>query len=201
MTNPAKDKPATTADKPATTTDKGTDSGTTTSETDAADDDRFDPRNPNDSLVVSDKRIREMGVEYQRAGQVRAALGQLRNARGQDNATLVRDAEKRLAALGFDLVAHERGQRQSPAGDKSVDARRQPPEGRSASPAGQVTTDAPTTPTASPSSTGTGTSAQATPAKAASTSSPPVAPPPVAPAPAAPAPAGVTAKADPPKSK
>jgi hypothetical protein len=154
-----------------------------------------DPANPDDALVVSDRQIRAMGVHYARSGQVRQALGELRNARALGNRERERAARKTLQAQGFDLDAHERGYHQSTAGDNPVDARRQPPEGRSATPPGTVRTQAPTTPTATGTSTGTGASTQATPAKAT----------PASPSPATTPPGtgtGVSAKTDPPtKSK
>jgi TolA-binding protein len=154
-----------------------------------------DPANPDDALVVSNREIQAMGVHYARSGQIRQALGELRNARALGNRERERSARKTLEAQGFDLDAHERGHHQSTGGDKPVDARRQPPEGRSATPPGTVHTQAPTTPTASGPSAGTGTSTQATPAKATPAASPaPATGPPGTATPGT----GVSAKTDPP---
>jgi hypothetical protein len=174
MTSPAKDKdtatstPASPKDKTEdTTTRRGIAEGEPSPESD-----RFDPRDPDDALVVSNREIQDRGIHYARSGQVRQALGELRNARAHGNETLQWDAEKRLKNLGFDLEAHEqRGSDTS--GDKTVDARRQPPEGRSATPPARVQTEVPSTP-AEPSGAASapGAPASGTPPKAAPVSTP-----------------------------
>jgi hypothetical protein len=142
MTSSAKDKdtatstPASPKDKTEdTTTRRGIAEGEPSPESD-----RFDPRDPDDALVVSNREIQDRGIHYARSGQVRQALGELRNARAHGNETLQWDAEKRLKNLGFNLETHEQ------RGDKPVDARWQPPEGRSATPPARVQTEVPSTP-------------------------------------------------------
>lgn len=78
------------------------------------------------------------GVHYSRAGQVRQALAELRNARGQGNTTREHAALKTLHSLGYNPQTSTAGDK---PGDKSADARRQAPEGRSSTPpAAKVTT-------------------------------------------------------------
>jgi len=96
--------------------------------------------------VTAVAQNKELGVAYQSAGQVRQALAELRNARAHGNDERVKAATKVLEAQGFDLDAWEARQKRSTPGDKSVDARKRPPEGRSATPPGQVRTDAPSPP-------------------------------------------------------
>jgi hypothetical protein len=169
MTSSAKDKdtatstPASPKDKTEdTTTRRGIAEGEPSPESD-----RFDPRDPDDALVVSNREIQDRGIHYARSGQVRQALGELRNARAHGNETLQWDAEKRLKNLGFNLETHEQ------RGDKPVDARRQPPEGRSATPPARVQTEVPSTP-AEPSDAASapGAPASGTPPKAAPVSIP-----------------------------
>ncbi|MGH3546690.1 MAG: hypothetical protein ACRDQU_00890 [Pseudonocardiaceae bacterium] len=88
----------------------------------------------------------ELHVAYQRAGQVRQALAELRNAQGQGNTTRVEAAEKHLAGLGYHHPKPTAAE-EPPAAGKPVDAKTQPPEGRSATPPAQIKTDAPATPT------------------------------------------------------
>lgn len=89
------------------------------------------------------------GVAYQMAGQVRQNLAELRVARAHGQREREHAARKTLIALGVDVDALEaQEQKASTTGDKPVDARRQPPEGRSTTPPSQVRTQAPTsTPT------------------------------------------------------
>lgn len=85
----------------------------------------------------------ELGVSYQRAGQVRQNIAELRIAKGHGNVERIKAARKGLEALGFDVEKWEREHSESAAEGGPVDARRQPPEGRSATPPIQVRTDKP----------------------------------------------------------
>lgn len=81
---------------------------------------------------------KKLGVTYQRAGQVRQALAEYRNAKGQGNTTRMEAARKVLDGLGYNPPATK----DPIPGDKSVDASMQSPEGRSATPPTAVKTDA-----------------------------------------------------------
>lgn len=100
--------------------------------------------------VESSADDEEFGVAYQRAGQIRQGLAELRLATAHGNEDRQRAARKNLEAQGFDVEAHEARQKRksAKASDKDTDASRQPPEGRSATPPSQVRTDAPTAKTA-----------------------------------------------------
>lgn len=95
--------------------------------------------------VRSDGVVMELGVSFQRAGQVRQALAELRNNSGPDgNATRRAAAEKHLAELGYnppkDAKDKDTADASASGGKTAVDARKQPPEGRSATPPTAVTT-------------------------------------------------------------
>lgn len=85
----------------------------------------------------------ELGVSYQRAGQVRQNLAELRIAKGHGNVERIKAARKGLEALGFNVEKWEQEHSEAAAGGESVDARRQPPEGRSATPPSQIRTGEP----------------------------------------------------------
>lgn len=88
--------------------------------------------NPTQAERVADD---ELGVPYQVAGQVRQALGELRNAEGTGNTERAKAARKTLIALGYEPPAAKSTDADAEQSPKAVlDARKQPPEGRSATP-------------------------------------------------------------------
>jgi len=96
-------------------------------------------------LTVDEHGIRSdgvdvaLGVAYQRAGQVRQALAELRNNEGPDgNPTRAHAARKHLAELGYNPPKGDASPRATKDGTAAVDARKQPPEGRSATPPSTV---------------------------------------------------------------
>lgn len=128
----------------------------------------------------------ELQVVYQRSGQVRQNLAELRIAQAHGQTDRATAARKTLIALGVDVEALEaREAAQSAAADKPVDASRQPPEGRSTTPPAQVKTAStpevraplggPQTPGPAPSG-GKAASSSATPASSGAKSTPPAPP-------------------------
>jgi hypothetical protein len=88
-------------------------------------------------------KAQELGVNYQRAGQVRQALSEHRNATRQGNADRVKAAKKNLAALGFegDLEVD----------DETTEDDGKTPRGRQTRESKSVKTDAPAAKDAGPS--------------------------------------------------
>lgn len=100
----------------------------------AAKEDTVDQQgNPDPGIV----KAQEMGAQYQRAGQIRQALQEHRNATRHGNDERVKAARKNLTALGFEGDPE--------ADDETTEDDGKTPRGRQTRESKAVRTDAPTT--------------------------------------------------------